>query len=171
MNHRSKFLVQTCYSITHSIAFRSHLTSKWSLQTPDESDPGPSLNSFQFGIHVGYLTNGTGSFWQAHWFGVMDSGDKCRPELFRNTPKEFKVRRAASLRYSPQWSIIELCSLFFFSFLFHYSIKEHDRSEGDRFLLHNTCWIWRTNVIVGCHGRVAVRLHSSEYDFWSLRKY
>lgn len=61
MNRRSKFPVQTCYPITHSIAFRSHLTSKWILQTPDESDPAPSFNSIQFSIHVVYLTNGTGA--------------------------------------------------------------------------------------------------------------
>lgn len=118
MNHRSEFLVQTCYSITHSIAFKSHSTSKWSRGTPDERNPAPSLNSFHFGVHVVYLTNGTGSFWQAHCFGVMDGGDKHSPELFRNTLKELwgSLLCVAPLQSSAEryWIMLSLFSFFFF---------------------------------------------------------
>lgn len=122
------------------------------------------------------------SRWLPHqWHGLILAGP-----LIRCHGQRWQVQARALSQYSeriqgPPGCVAALqssmehywimLSFFFFPFLFHYSIKEHDRSEGDRFLLHNTCWIWRTNVIVGCHGRVAVRLHSSEYDFWSLRKY
>lgn len=179
MNHRSEFLLQTCYSITHSIAFRSHLTSKWRRQTPYESDPAPSLNPFHFGLHVVHLTNGTGSFWQAHCSGVMDSGDKCSPKLFRNTLKEVQgpLFCGATLRYSPPLCVIELCSLFFSitaskSTTSHKVIvffcTTHAESEEQMWLLDVTVGlqpgyaVWDTDSAIIIKGYIRIPVFSTE---------
>lgn len=162
MSHRSKFLVQTCYSITHSIAFRSHLTSKWSRGTPDESDLAPSLNSFQFGIHIVYLTNGTGSFWLAHCFGVMDSGDKCSPALFCNTVKECKVHWSASL----SWSLMEYYWIMFFFSLQHQRAQLVTRwsfsSVQHMLNLKTKCDCWMSRE--GCSGVTQFRIWILQFN-------
>lgn len=152
MYRRSKFPVQTCYPITHSIAFRSHLTSKWIRRTPDESDPAPSFNSIQFSIQAilaGPLLRCHGQRWQV------------QPSFLSQYSKRIRgpLAYVATLRPSIKYYWIML-------FFFHYSIKENDWSQGDRLFLRGTCWLRRTNVMVGCHGRAATAgLRRSEYGF------